>query len=98
MSLDMKFSFTGGSDLMDCAFGYFITASIVISLAIVSYIILLNLVSIKIHNLDNDFLQTGNITSRIFLSPAGILPILPGEKPEGSSIRKGEKSPTDSKW
>ncbi|TTD32926.1 Equilibrative nucleoside transporter 1 [Bagarius yarrelli] len=38
--LTQIFSSTGGSDLMDCAFGYFITACVVISIAILSYIIL----------------------------------------------------------
>ncbi|XP_053369644.1 equilibrative nucleoside transporter 1 [Clarias gariepinus] len=39
-ALAMICTIASGSDLMDCAFGYFITACIVISLAILSYIIL----------------------------------------------------------
>ncbi|XP_047662588.1 equilibrative nucleoside transporter 1 isoform X3 [Tachysurus fulvidraco] len=42
-ALAMICAIASGSDLMDCAFGYFITACVVISLAIVSYIILPNL-------------------------------------------------------
>ncbi|XP_058256536.1 equilibrative nucleoside transporter 1 isoform X1 [Hemibagrus wyckioides] len=42
-ALAMILAIASGSDLMDCAFGYFITACIVITLATVSYIILPNL-------------------------------------------------------
>ncbi|XP_053490945.1 equilibrative nucleoside transporter 1-like isoform X1 [Ictalurus furcatus] len=38
-----------GSDLMDCAFGFFITACVVISLAILSYIILPKLAFYRFH-------------------------------------------------
>ncbi|KAB5558901.1 hypothetical protein PHYPO_G00022580 [Pangasianodon hypophthalmus] len=39
-AFSMICAIASGSDLMDCAFGYFITACVVISLAILSYIIL----------------------------------------------------------
>lgn len=41
-------SSSGGSELMDSAFGYFITACAVIGLAILSYVALPKLVSIKL--------------------------------------------------
>lgn len=75
----MLFLTSGGSELQDSAFGYFVTACVVILLAITSYFMLPKMV--KLTNSDNNaafLVLLVNLVMVVFSSP-GVLPVLHGE-------------------